>query len=238
MFYLDYPMKHEDIRSMTLTNSFTDTLISNLSSKHLLKHKFYQAWNEGTIPLETLQLYAQQYYHHVKAFPRYISATHSNCENIVARQFLLENLNDEEKGTEHHPELWLRFAEGMGTTRAEVNESVALPETQDLVDTFFSSCRSSYAEGLGTLFAYEHQIPEIATFKIEALKKHYCIEPTSSALTFFEVHRQADVYHTQTLTQLLDGLSPAEKALAETAAHTATDRLWKFLDGITQTMPV
>lgn len=226
---------------MTSTNSFapsfTNLLISNLSGKHLLKHKFYQAWSEGTIPVTTLQLYAQQYYHHVKAFPRYISATHSNCENIEARQFLLENLNDEEKGTEHHPELWLRFAEGLGTTRAEVKSSVPLPETQDLVDTFFSSCRKSYAEGLGTLFAYEHQIPEVATFKIEALKKHYSIQQEST-LSFFEVHRQADVYHTQTITQLLDELSPAEKTLAEAAAHTATDRLWKFLDGITNTMPV
>ena len=220
------------------TNSFTHQLIGNLSGKHLLKHKFYQAWSEGSLSVPTLQLYAQQYYHHVKAFPRYISATHSNCENIEARQFLLENLNDEEKGTEHHPELWLRFAEGMGTTRDQVKNALPLPETQDLVDTFFSSCRKSYAEGLGTLFAYEHQIPEVATFKIEALQKHYGIEEGSSTLSFFEVHRQADVFHTQTIAQLLDGLTPAEKTLAEAAAHTATDRLWKFLDGITHTLSV
>ena len=27
---------------------------------------------------------------------------------------LLDNLIDEEKGSENHPELWMRFAEGMG----------------------------------------------------------------------------------------------------------------------------
>ena len=217
--------------------NFTHSLISNLSGKHLLKHEFYQAWSEGTIPVETLQLYAQQYFHHVKAFPRYISATHSNCEQIENRQFLLENLNDEEQGNENHPELWLRFAEGLGTTRSEVIHSTPLPETQDLVDTFFSSCRKSYAEGLGALFAYEHQIPEIATFKIEALKKHYAVDQAST-LSFFEVHRKADVFHTQTMSTLLENLTPAEQALAETAAHKTTDRLWKFLDGITKTMPV
>ncbi len=76
---------------------FAKELIEGLSEKHLLKHEFYTAWSAGTIPMETLRLYAQQYYHHVKAFPRYLSATHSQCEQISARQFLLENLNDEEQ---------------------------------------------------------------------------------------------------------------------------------------------
>jgi pyrroloquinoline-quinone synthase len=173
----------------------------------------------------------------VKAFPRYISATHSTCDSLQARQYLLENLNDEEKGSENHPELWLRFAEGLGTTREAVNASVPMQETKDLVDSFFAGCRSSYAQGLGTLFAYENQIPEVATFKIEALKKHYSIHEEST-LSFFEVHRKADVYHTATLIQLLEDLTPEEKTQAEAAAHTAASRLWKFLDGIHNTCSV
>ncbi|GIS54804.1 hypothetical protein Ct9H90mP29_18460 [bacterium] len=30
---------------------------------------------------------------------------------------LLDNLIDEERGSENHPELWMRFAEGMGNSR-------------------------------------------------------------------------------------------------------------------------
>ena len=55
-----------------------------------------------------------KYYAHVSNFPIYISATHSRCDDIKVRQLLLENLNDEEKGEENHPELWMRFAEGLG----------------------------------------------------------------------------------------------------------------------------
>jgi pyrroloquinoline-quinone synthase len=217
--------------------NFTSSLISKLSDKHLLKHPFYTAWNCGSVPMETLRLYARQYYHHVQAFPRYISATHSNCESLQSRQFLLENLIDEEKGSENHPELWLRFAEGLGESRQNVKNETPLPETGELVGTFLNSTRRSYAEGLGALFAYEHQIPEIATFKIEALKKHYSIQQEST-LSFFEVHRQADVYHTQTLKELMEDLPTGDKEQVEKTARIAADQLWKFLDGIYRNMPV
>ena len=45
---------------------------------------------------EIIKDYAEQYYQHVKAFPRYISATHSICEDLEKRRILLENLQDEE----------------------------------------------------------------------------------------------------------------------------------------------
>lgn len=217
--------------------NFTESLVVELSAKHLLKHPFYEAWSQGKIPLETLRLYASQYYHHVKAFPRYLSATHSNCNSIEARQLLLMNLNDEEAGTENHPELWLRFAEGLGETRNQLETAELLPETQELVDTFFQACQSSYAAGLGALFAYEHQIPEIAQFKMEALKKHYSIQDTST-LSFFDVHRQTDVYHTQALSGLLEKLTQEEKELAQKTARITADQLWKFLDGIQRHLPV
>ena len=216
--------------------TFSNSLVSRLSEKNLLKHELYQAWSAGTVSMETLRLYAGQYYHHVKAFPRYVSATHSNCDQIKARQVLLENLNDEESGTENHPELWLRFAEGLGASRSQVESADWLPETRALVDTFFQCVRSSYAEGLGALFAYEHQIPEIAAFKMEALQKHYGIHE-AAPLSFFETHRQADVFHTQALSQLLDDLSDVEKQKAEESARKVSDHLWKFLDGIQRNSP-
>jgi pyrroloquinoline-quinone synthase len=52
-----------------------------------------------------LKDYAEQYYQHVKAFPRYISATHSLCEDIEKRKILLENLQDEENKDADHPKI-------------------------------------------------------------------------------------------------------------------------------------
>lgn len=215
---------------MTITNEIMKTV----GEKHLLKHPFYQDWSEGKLTKEELKDYSAQYYHHVDAFPRYISATHSLCEDIKSRQFLLENLNDEESGDKHHPELWLQFAEGMGASREEVKQAELLPETKNLIETFFKLSRSSYAEGLGALFAYEQQVPEVAASKIDGLKKFYGIQDERT-LEFFNVHLKADVYHSQTCAELLESLSPEEQTRARNAAESASSVLWGFLDGIQRT---
>ena len=102
---------------------FCQILDGQLDEMHLLKHPFYQAWSAGDLGVEKLQFYAKEYYSHVAAFPRYISSIHSLCSDIKSRQILLENLIEEEKGEENHPELWLRFAEGLGVKRQECQSS-------------------------------------------------------------------------------------------------------------------
>ena len=57
----------------------------------MLKHPFYQAWTEGRLPLDTLRDYARQYFHHVEAFPRAVSAVHSACPDRDGRRMLAEN---------------------------------------------------------------------------------------------------------------------------------------------------
>ena len=52
----------------------------------LLKHPFYQEWTAGALSLERLRNYAAQYYRHVAAFPRYLSALHSRCDDLQTRQ--------------------------------------------------------------------------------------------------------------------------------------------------------
>ncbi|MEW5851098.1 MAG: CADD family putative folate metabolism protein [Myxococcota bacterium] len=211
--------------------TFARSLTESLAPKHLLKHPFYQAWNAGTLPLDVLRTYARQYFHHVAAFPRYLSATHSNCEQIQARQVLLDNLCDEEKGAENHPELWLRFAEGLGVERKDVHAEQAQPQTRELVDTFMSLSRKSYASGLGALYAYEQQVPEVATAKIDGLKKFYGVTD-ERGLQFFTVHQKADVWHSQEVAALMDALPADQQAEAKEAAHRAADALWGFLSGI------
>jgi pyrroloquinoline-quinone synthase len=206
------------------------SLVDTLSSKHLLKHPYYQAWNNGTLPAESLRNYAAQYFHHVQAFPRYLSATHSACNSAEGRKVLLENLNEEEGGPVNHPELWARFAEGLGVNREELRSAEAAPATRALIDTFMGHARASYARGLGALYAYEHQVPAVAEFKTDALKKFFGVTD-ERALKFFDVHREADVHHTRALDGLLDALSDEEFAEAEAAAKDAAQALWGFLDG-------
>ncbi|TAH38421.1 MAG: CADD family putative folate metabolism protein [Alphaproteobacteria bacterium] len=214
--------------------TFSQTLKERIAPLNLLNHPFYQTWNMGELSNETLQHYAGQYFHHVSAFPRYISATHSICEDITKRKLLLENLWDEENRGTDHPELWMQFAEALGASREDVKKAVLAGETKQLIETFFSFCRNTYAEGLASLYAYEHQIPEIATVKIDGLKKFYGVE-SEQGLKFFTVHQEADVFHREACEKLLDQLSPEEQAKALHAAETTAKALWNFLSGVQST---
>ena len=210
---------------------FSKELNQKLDQYHLLNHPFYKSWNEGKLTREIIKDYAEQYYQHVKAFPRCISATHSLCEDIEKRKILLENLNDEENRDADHPKLWKNFAIAMGADSEKIEEVKAEKFTKDLIDNFFKNGRSTYAEGLASLYTYERQIPEIADTKIKGLKKFYGVN-SKEGLEFFETHKKADVYHRVECEKLLDGLSKEEQSAAEKAALSTAKYLWNFLSGI------
>ena len=212
--------------------TFLIELNQQLDAKHLLEHDFYKYhWNQGKLNKDYLGFYATQYFHHVDAFPRYVSATHANCDHLPTRQILLDNLIDEERGEENHPELWLRFAEAVGQSRDSVKNAKLLPETKALVATFISLAKSSYAEGLGALYAYERQVPEVAKSKIKGLKDFYGID-AEEEIKFFKVHIEADEWHSQETAELMEALPPADKIKASAAANKAATALWNFLSGV------
>lgn len=194
----------------------------------MLDHPFYRDWMAGTLTFGQLRRYAAEYKPFVDAFPRFVSAVHSQCEDMSARRILLENLMEEE-GTGHsppHPELWRDFSEGIG---ASTVGSTRIGEA--LRDSYFSLCSSSYAHGLGALHAYESQIPEVARAKIEGLERHYGVTHEKS-IRFFSVHETADIYHSRAVADLIERLDPAERGSAREAARKASQALWSFLSGV------
>ena len=211
---------------------FSKKLNKKLDQYHLLNHPFYKSWNEGKLNREIIKDYAEQYYQHVKAFPRYISATHSICEDIEKRKILLENLQDEENPNADHPKLWKNFALAMGADPDKIENVKREWFTNDMIENFFYQARKSYAEGLASLYTYERQIPEIAETKIRGLKKFYGVT-SKEGLEFFEAHKAADVIHRKECEKLLDALSEEEKDNAEKASVLTARYLWNFLSGMT-----
>jgi len=194
-----------------MKKTFIQQIDAIIEKEHLLNHSFYQAWNAGELSNDTIKEYAAQYFQHVSSFPRYLSAIHSNCEDIKTRQLLLENLVDEEKGTDNHPELWMRFAEGLGNTRKQVKNTVLMKESTELVQTFQSLSRSEkYHIGLAALYCYESMQPEIAETKKEGLQKFYGITDENT-LKFFTVHMHADKWHRKVVRELIEELSNDSK---------------------------
>ena len=119
--------------------------------------------------------------------------------------------------------------------RAGSHESFQhLAKTQESVKILQQLSHSeNTAKGLAALYAYESQIPEVATTKIAGLKKFYGIN-SEAALAFFKVHEKADEIHSQVTREALVKLSEtnAQKQEALTAAATAVDALNLLLDGV------
>lgn len=218
-------------RGYVCTSAAIDAAIEDRS---MLAHPFYQAWEEGALSREALREYAKQYFHHVEAFPRAVSAVHANCPDAKGRRLLAENLAEEEglgEGKDDHASLWLGFAASLGADEDEVRNVDVNEETHTLIETFRKLSRRSYASGLAALYAYESQLPAIARTKIKGLVERYdIIEPR--ALKFFEVHEVADVEHSDVCRELLDALPPEQRAEAHAAACELAEALRIFLDGM------
>jgi pyrroloquinoline-quinone synthase len=214
-------------------NTYLDKIDNDIAAKHLLKHPFYLAWTRGELSRDALADYARQYYHHVAAFPTYLSAVHANCGDQDTRKQLLNNLIDEEAGSPNHPELWLQFAEGFGVSEVDVRNTTKEPETKILIDTFRSICGDrSIAEALATLYAYESQIPVICESKIEGLKKHYGFT-NPKHYQYFTVHIEADREHSATERKLLSGyVDDRNFGSVKASVNRVLDALWKMLSGV------
>jgi len=211
-----------------------------IAERSMLAHPFYQAWEMGSLSREALAEYAKQYFHHVEAFPQAVSAVHANCPDAKGRRLLAENLAEEEgigAGKDDHASLWLGFAAGLGADEAAVRAVNVAPETQVLIDAFRKLSRQSYASGLGALYAYESQLPNIAKTKIKGLVERYDANDART-LKFFEVHELADIEHSDVCRELLDSLPEADRAEAHAAACELSQALLTFLDGRLRETPI
>ena len=204
-----------------------------IQEKGMLKHPFYQSWNAGKLSISALQGYAKQYYKLESAFPRFLSAIHSHCDDRKARQLLVENMAEEELG-ESHAELWLNFCSALGVSRKDVLAAKSLPETKKAINNFEKLSRiNHFSSGIAAMYAYESQIPEVAKTKINGLKKFYGITD-EKGLKFFRVHEKADVWHSKNERKILDKYqkNPKLKRQIFNSAKKARDSLWLFLDGV------
>jgi pyrroloquinoline-quinone synthase len=202
-----------------------------IAEKSLLKHPFYQDWQAGKLSRESLQLYAAQYYRHVEAFPKHLRVLAARTEGPL-RAIVQENLAEEENPAGSHPKLWRDFAAAVGVNEDDIAYCPSLPGTQAVVQTFREICGDHpVAEAVAALYAYESQVPEIATTKMDGLKKFYGVN-SAEDLAYFAVHEEADKTHRAAWRNWLEEHANGndEEILATT--NEALDALWGALDAV------
>ena len=222
------------------TAEFFEQLDARIGKYDLLGHPFYKAWSAGQLTRDDLREYAQDYYHHVEAFPSYLAALGMRLEEGELRRAVLANMCDEkgadgrpERDAVAHSELWLDFAEGMGSSRnLECHSPV--PEIRQLIGHFHQVASEGSCEGaLAAFYAYESQVPRIAQEKERGLREMYGADDKTCG--YFTLHATADIYHSKVWRKQLEKRIEARPETADVAldaAENAACMLWKALDGI------
>jgi pyrroloquinoline-quinone synthase len=198
----------------------------------LLTHPFYRDWSAGRLSREQLRAYAVEYFHHVAAFPTFLSALHSRLEDGGLRRAVLRNLAEEEVEGRAHADMWLDFAEGFGLSHEEVRASKPSDPIRRLIERFERSARQdSPSEVVAAIYAYQSQVPRLCGEKARALLNHYGADARTCG--FFVLHSYADVRQAQTWrSELVRLVSPDDRLVdsALAAAGRAADWLWQALD--------
>jgi pyrroloquinoline-quinone synthase len=221
-------------------DQFFEELDTRIAKYDLLCHPFYQAWSAGKLTRDDLRAYAQDYYHHVEAFPIYLAEFGVRLDEGELRQAVLANMADERgmadasgKESTPHAELWLDFAEGMGASR-DMRGHSPVPEITELTAFFHRvASEGTPEEALAALYTYESQVPRVAKEKARGLREMYGADEPATA--YFTLHTTADVYHSRIWRQQLRKRVKANPQIAEkalVAGENAAKALWRALDGI------
>jgi pyrroloquinoline-quinone synthase len=191
------------------TSSQCDALIAGHS---LLRHPFYIAWSDGTLPVSALKDYAREY----GAFIRTISQGWAKTGNAhVARV------------EEGHAMIWEReFAASLGTS---VTGQPQVAEVAALVATA-RELFSDKATALGALYAFEAQQPLTAQSKLKGLGDHYQQLPERAGL-YFDLHKD-DFAEPAMLAGAMETLSEEDRARALAACEKMCEALYDALTGV------
>ena len=195
-----------------MTTSEASRRCDEIIAKHsLLQHPFYQAWNDGSLPVAALADYAREYGAFIDTIPHGWSVV---GEPTIA------------KIEENHADMWDNsFAGGLGT-------SVTSPQIAQVADLVEMSHEmfSERATALGALYAFEAQQPETARTKLKGLKEHYSQLPESCG-KYFDVHEE-DYDEPALLSAEIDSLNDADRERAVAACDRMSRGLYDALTGI------
>ena len=177
----------------------------------LLKHPFYQAWSAGTLPVEALKAYAEEYGAFIQTVPAGWAA-HGDVRTAS------------EEVT--HAVLWEQFANALGTTSINGPKLEATKALVEACSLFYTSP----ATALGGLYAFEAQQPNTSTSKLKGLKEHYSDLP-KQVLPYFEVHAD-DVQEMAWIVERLQSRSEDDRKAAVEACERVAKGLWDTLTAI------
>ncbi len=192
---------------------FRDELTKYKMANHPFKtHPFFDRLEKGEVPKPVVRAWVKQFYPWLACVPIAMAERFSNVTWDPAhdryRRMILDQLVEEAgdpKGKEPgHPELWLRFCEGLGVPRAEVQGEALLPSTMVAIDDFLYTNRVNpfYVSAAGSS---EPPNVELCARLLPAFRAHYGVD--EDHLEYYRLHVTADVEHSEWIGQIVAGFA-------------------------------
>ncbi len=208
-----------------------ESLDALIDQHHLLNHPFYQAWTEGSLSRESLQLYAEQHYQHVRAFPENLKRLAERAPAPLSGM-VRDNLAQKVNSAAPHPMLWRQFAQSLGVSESSMNAARPLPGMAALLDAFDEvATHGTMAEAVAAFYVYEAQLPEISASQIAGLRRFYDVE-LPRALAYFIVHQESDVRQRAAWRSWLVSRPTVDAFGAMCSAERTLKALWGALDAV------
>jgi pyrroloquinoline-quinone synthase len=218
-----------------IPSEFRSRLEQTVHARHSRLNPFTEKWVKGELSRDQLGAWVCQHYQYVSQFARWCAAVYAECPDPDARDFLLENIVEEEAGVKH-VDLLIRFGEACGVTRQQVETARQLPTTRALTAWCHETSRKPFhVAAAGLLVGLESQVPGIYQRNLPPLRTHYGF--TDHEVEFFAVHIEADEVHGERGYQIVERhcTTPERQAEAVEQVRQATEMRWQYMTGVYRT---
>lgn len=189
--------------------AFRRELVAYKMARHPFKtHPFFHDIETGNAPRPLVHLWATQFYPWLACVPIAMAERFSRCprepEFDPFRRMILDQLVEEAgdpKGkAPGHPELWLKFCEGLGLTRGKVVGAPLLPSTLVAIDDFLYLNREVpfYVSAAGSS---EPPNVELCQRLGPAFRRHYGVD--DAHMEYYDLHVTADEDHSRWVGEMV-----------------------------------
>src|SRR5579872_4368520 len=217
---------------------FRTRLEETVSNRHSKQHPFSKAWADGELTRPQFGEWVRQHYHYVGHFSEWLGTMFGKCEQQDVRDFLLQNMWEEELAATRHTELLLRFGEACGMPREEVIEAEQRGTILPTTEAFAAWCNmcahtmSVWEAAAALIVGLESQTPGIYQRQTPVLEEKYKFQEDD--LEFFYIHITSDAVHGERGYQIVERMAdtPEKQDRALYLVRRAAQMRWLYMDGV------
>jgi pyrroloquinoline-quinone synthase len=179
-------------------DAFRAALEDAIKGRQAKDASFSLAWAHGLLERKHFARWAENHFHYVGPFADYLAYIYANAPDTAtdAKDFLLQNMYEEEVSDVRHTDLLIRFAEACGTTEERVMDPANMnATTRGLQGWCYSTAfREHFVVATAALVVgLESQVPSIYRKQLPPLLDKYGF--TEDEVEFFDLHITSDEVH-------------------------------------------